>query len=66
VAGSCERADEPSVSTKCGQFLDQQRNYQLLKKNSDQLGQLVNKQMSINIIKLPVTNLNQPKVMSKV
>jgi hypothetical protein len=32
--GSCECGNEPSVSIKCGRFIDQLRNCQLLKKDS--------------------------------
>ena len=33
VAGTCECGNEPSVSVKCGEFLDQKRNGQLLKED---------------------------------
>ena len=39
VVRCCERGSEPSVSTKCGEFLGQPRNCQLLRKLcSTQLG----------------------------
>ena len=34
VVGTCERGNEPSGSIKCGEFLDQLRIGQLLKKDS--------------------------------
>ena len=34
VAESCEKGDERAGSTKCGEFLDQLRDYQLLKRDS--------------------------------
>jgi hypothetical protein len=37
VAGTCEYGDEPSGSVKCGEFLDQLRNY-LLTNDSASLG----------------------------
>ena len=34
MAGACEGGNEPSVSTKCGEFLDQLRTGLLLRKDS--------------------------------
>ena len=34
LAGTCKRGNEPSVSIKCGEFLDQLRTGQFLKKDS--------------------------------
>jgi hypothetical protein len=34
VAGSCEHGNEPSGSIKCGDFVYQLSDYQLLKKDS--------------------------------
>ena len=41
VAGCCECGNEPSGSTKCGEFLDQLRTCQLLRKDYALWGQIV-------------------------
>jgi len=35
MTGCCEHGNEPSVSIKCGQFVEQLSNCQLLKEDSD-------------------------------
>ena len=42
VAGTCECGDEPSGFIKCGEFLDQLRTGQLLKKDSATWNKYVN------------------------
>ena len=51
VAGCCECGNEPSGSIKCGEFLDQLRTSQLLKKNSAPWSYLVS-QLASQLIQL--------------